>query len=51
VGCQVSAVLMSAIYSDRSCTETRSRSQYECTCFGISSPSHKRQPPQLAVKA
>ena len=35
VGCQVSAVLMSVIYSDKSCTETRNTSQHQCACFGI----------------
>ena len=49
--CDISTVLKSVIYSDKSCTKTRNTSQHECTCFDISSPSHKRQPPQLAVKA
>jgi len=31
--------------------KTRNTSQQPCACFGASSTSHKRQPPQLAVKA
>jgi len=51
VGFQVSAVLNSVIYSHKRCTKTRNTSQQQCACCGISSPSHKRQPIQLAVKA
>ena len=47
----MSPVLKSVFYSGKSCTETRKTSHHQCAWFGISSPGHKRLPPQLAVKA
>ena len=43
-------MLQSVICSDEIFTETRKTSQHQCAYFGISSPGHKRQPPQLEVK-